>query len=269
MDAWIDKLNEVDGIIAKSHHPVHPHLPMRVGGPADCWVRCSTLTALRESLPLIRRKTWRIHWPFQDWLVRDGGVQGCVLRLEGEFETVWRTREYIELGSAALWSSTTGLGLSSRELQSWAGSVGSLLCGDEIKHLRGFNFEIDWLRGQTIETVNISSKQSIELPKTAIPIKIRIFGQRKSRKGKPHGSGYAFLLDKSKEPRSILEELQLHSVRLRDWKISQNDPNRIVHTGHGNFEDVVLLQKALNQRIKQIRNTSLQFRIPVIGRKKL
>jgi len=267
MRAWIDTLQKIDGITVETKHAMHQHLPMRVGGNADYWIRCSSRVALLNAMPLIRRKTWRVHWPFQDWLIKDGGIHGCVLRLEGEFEKVSQGVDHIELGTSALWSQTTGMKLSANELQYWPGSVGNVLSKDNFKLLGGFSLELEWLRGRKFETVTIEPNQSIDIPKTAIPTKIKLIGRRRRRKSRPLGSGFIFVLDKNKMPGSILEDLQLNSVRLRNWKVSKDNPNQIVHHGHGNFEDVALLQKALNQRIKQIRNSSLQFRIPTIGRK--
>ena len=55
--------------------------------------------------------------------------------------------------------------------------------------------------------------------------------------------------------------------RLRSWKVSEHNPNVIVHLGKGQLEDLQLLQKALNQRLQPARNTKLALRIPVLGRK--
>jgi UDP-N-acetylenolpyruvoylglucosamine reductase len=268
MTNWIDNLNSIDGIIAKSNQPLHHHLPLRVGGNVDCWVRCSSRKALLEALPIIRRHSWRLHWPFQDWLVKDGGIKGCILRLEGEFEKIVSGEGFIELGTAALWSQTTNLGNSAVELQLWPGSVGSVLYGSDIKHLKGFNLEVEWVRGRSFETVTIAANQNFEIPKTVVPTKIKIIGKRKRRNRKPLGTGFAFIVDKKKLPGELLRDLRLNTVRLRNWKVSPFNPNQIVHIGYKEFEDVTLLQKALNQRISQIRKGSLQFRLPIIGRKK-
>ena len=83
---------------------MHQHTPLRVGGPVEAWVRCTSVGA-RTAMPLIRKQSWRIHWPFEDWLVKDGGLAGIVLRLEGDFEAVRSIQHGIELGTAALWSS--------------------------------------------------------------------------------------------------------------------------------------------------------------------
>ena len=147
MANWIDQLNSIDGIIAKSNQDLHRHTPLRVGGKVDCWIRCKSRTALLEALPIIRKQSWRIHWPFQDWLVKDGGIKGCIVRLEDEFEEITQQHDRIELGTAALWSQTGKLDNSATELQYWPGSVGSVLYGPDIKHLKGFNLELEWIRG--------------------------------------------------------------------------------------------------------------------------
>ena len=89
---------------------------------------------------------------FQDWLVKDGGIKGCIIRLEGEFEEIIQRDNRIELGTAALWSQTVTLYKSAEELKYWPGSVGSVLYGPDIKHLKGFNLELEWIRGRSFET---------------------------------------------------------------------------------------------------------------------
>ena len=52
-----------------------------------------------------------------------------------------------------------------------------------------------------------------------------------------------FSLDKGHPLGQTLIDLNLHAVRLRSWKVSESNPNVIVHLGKGQLGDLQLLQK--------------------------
>lgn len=265
---WIEELALLDGVHVHDNHLMHQHTPLRVGGPVEAWVRCSSVSGLRSAMPIVRRQSWKIHWPFEDWLVKDGGLGGVVLRLEGEFEMVKAIEHGVELGTAALWSSLAGIEKSPKELQRWPGSVGSaLLSKDAPKLFAGFEIEVEWLRGRHKHRRFFDHQTPLEIPDNALPLFVRIFNVRRQRKLKPTRTGHVFTLDKNYPLGQTLIDLNLHAVRLRSWKISESNPNVIVHLGKGLLEDLQLLQKALNQRLQPARNTKLALRLPLIGRK--
>ncbi len=265
---WTEELGQIDGVHIHDDHQLHQHTPLRVGGPVEAWVRCNSISALRAAMPIVRKQSWRLHWPFEDWLVKDGGLNGVVLRLEGEFESVRTIEHGVELGTAALWSSLTGVENAPKELQQWSGSVGAaILSKNAAKLFAGFEIEVEWLRGRHKHRRFFDHQTPLEIPENALPLFVRLFNVRRPRKLIPTRTGHIFSLDKSYPLGQTLIDLNLHAVRLRSWKVSETNPNVIVHLGKGQLGDLQLLQKALNQRLQPARNTKLAFRLPVIGRK--
>lgn len=265
---WSEELAQIEGVHIHNNHQLYMHTPLRVGGPVEAWVRCNSVSALRAAMPIVRKHTWRVHWPFEDWIVKDGGLSGIVLRLEGELERIKTIEHGVELGTAALWSNLTGVEHAPKELQKWSGSVGSaLLSKDASKLFAGFEIEVEWLRGRHKHRRFFDHQTPLEIPENAIPLFVRIFNIRRPRKLMPTRTGHVFSLDKNYPVGQTLVDLNLHAVRLRSWKVSESNPNIIVHLGKGQIEDLQLLQKALNQRLQPARNTKLAVRIPVLGRK--
>jgi UDP-N-acetylenolpyruvoylglucosamine reductase len=268
MTDWIKQLANIPDIIVAENHVLASHLPMRVGGTVECWVRCLSLAGIKQALPIIRRQTWRIHWPFEDWLVRDTGLQGCVLRLEGEFEQIRSNADSIELGSASLWSNIPKHATDFAELATWSGSVGASLLHEKAEKLfSGMEMEVEWLQGRHKHRIYYDHTTKFQAPNNSIPLQIKIFRMRKKKNIKPTRNGQLFQLEKNILPSTYLQELSLDSVRLRNWKISTDNPNYVVHTGMGELEDLQLLQKALNQRLQPARNTSLELRLSIFGKK--
>ena len=104
---WTEELTQIDGVHIHDNHHLYMHTPLRVGGPVETWVRCSSVSGLRAAMPIVRKQSWRLHWPFEDWLVKDGGLNGIVLRLEGELEqikTIEHGVNWVLLPSGLIWS---------------------------------------------------------------------------------------------------------------------------------------------------------------------
>jgi UDP-N-acetylmuramate dehydrogenase len=262
---WIEQLNAINGILATPNAMIASHTPLRVGGRVDAWVRCQNRDALRKAMPLIRKQNWKTHSPFQDCLFRDGSQKGILLRLEGDFEQIIQTEDSIQLGSSALWTSLFPQGLG-RIFYRWPGSVGGLFEENPENYLRNLDIEVEWFSGRSFQSQKINSWKSFQLPAKSILTQITISGKPRRKITPPLGSGFVFTLPKNQMPENLLQTLSLDSVRLHDWKISTEDPNRLVHLGRKGFSDLQLLQKALNQRLKQIYNTSLEIRLPIYGR---
>ena len=266
--SWTEELGQIEGITLHDNHHLYMHTPLRVGGPVEAWVRCSSVSALRAAMPLVRKQSWRLHWPFEDWLVKNGGLSGVVLRLEGDFEHIRPIEHGVELGTAALWSSLHGVQNAPKELQQWSGSVGSaLLSKGAAKLFAGFEIEVEWLRGRHKHRRFFDHQTPLEIPENAIPLFVRIYNVRRPRKLKPTRNGHIFSLDKGYPVGQTLVDLNLNAVRLRSWKVSEHNPNIIVHLGKGQLGDLQLLQKSLNQLLQPARNTKLGLNIPIIGRK--
>lgn len=268
---WITELKSIETVSVLEDHSVAQHTPLRVGGNVDAWIRCGSVSGLRAVMGKLRQQSWRLHWPFEDWLVKDGGLNGVVIRLEGDLEHVQLQDDCIELGSSSLWSTLStlvGQHDAATELQHWSGSVGAaLLSSNAAKLFDGFEIEVEWVRGRHKHRRFFDLYTPLSIPDKAIPILIRIFNARRSRKLKPTPSGRVFTIDKNQSPKDLLTELSLHSVRLRNWKVCTHNPNYVIHTGMGDIHDLKLLQQALNQRLQPARNVKLSLRLPVIGRK--
>jgi UDP-N-acetylenolpyruvoylglucosamine reductase len=261
-------LSGIEGALVRAEEPLHRHTPLRVGGPAQYWATVSDRNALAELLKAARRERlrWRIHWPFEDWLVRDGGCNGLVIRLGGRFEGVERTEEGLLLGSAALWSYTSGIGGWGKELAHWPGSVGGLLQAGEASCLQGYPIRIRWMKGRELQSLEVTRKERLpELPKQAILCDILIRSNRKRARGEPARSGALFRFPRRAKPAELLRTSGLAGTRLREWQLTPLSPGMVVHLGKGNCRDVILLAKGLQQRVKRQLGIRLEIRPPIIG----
>jgi UDP-N-acetylmuramate dehydrogenase len=92
MKNWLARQTDID---VRFDEPMAKHTTLRVGGPADAWVRVRTLNAL-ESIVRRCRKTGTACLLVGDGtnlLVLDGGISGLVLTLAGALREIRKVSE--------------------------------------------------------------------------------------------------------------------------------------------------------------------------------
>ena len=262
----------VADLMVRRDEPLCAHLPLRVGGPADLWVEVGSIEALQEFTKQARstQTRWRLHWPFADWLVRDGGLTGAVVRLSGEFERIDMDDQWITLGAAALWSGlpTSLVGGLWDAVRTWPGSVGALLHGPHAAELAELIGVIRVLRGGRI--VEISWPEDGGAPpigETTIVTSVTLRRASASRRwlNAPPAPGTLFA---DVDHGVVANELQRAGVlgtRLRSWRLSRVEPGTVVHLGAGTFSDLSLLIKGVKVRVEKTRGVTLEPRIPILG----
>ncbi len=251
------------------------HTPLRIGGPADLWVTVEDHDALVATLAAARKAkvSWRLHWPFADWLVRDGGVRGLILRLGAGFEGVRAEGELVWVGAASLWSALAGANVSPAlaALSRWPGSVGGLLCGEDRERLGGLVAGMRWLRGRKVEAVEVAPGEPLpEIPGTAVLLEVALRpeivvpkGRRRPRLLPPPPAGALFRTADGQPADAVIGRAGLGGSRLRSWRLTPT--GGLVQLGGGSCKDVLLLAQGLQERVERERGVALQTRLPIVG----
>lgn len=259
-------------MIVRPDEPLCAHTPLRVGGPADLWVEVHTLDALQAFTAEARANgtRWRINWPFADWLVRDGGLSGVVLRLGGEFERISLDDEAITMGSAALWSALPmplkgGLWDA---IRAWPGSVGELLHSERAAQLSELVTALRVLRGgRVVDLEWPAGEPAPKLGDSSVLISIVMRKAPASRRwlAPPPAPGTLFRDVDNAVVGAELQRAGVLGTRLRSWRLSTVEPGTIVHLGTGSFSDLAMLIKGVKVRVEKTRGLSLEPRIPILG----
>ena len=268
----IERIHDDDGLLVRPEEPLSHHVPLRVGGPAELWVEADNEEALIRLMAHARSAggRWRIHSPFSDWLVRDGGLKGTVIRLGQAFEQIHVNDESITLGAAALWSGIPHAveGGLWNALRRWPGSVGGLFEQGGANELTGLATHIEVLRGSRVQTMQWSSDgPPPALGDSSVLIRVhlrRALGARQWRTG-PIQTGALFQDPKDTQAAKELHRAGVLGTRLRRWRLSSIEPGTVVHLGGGTFKDLQMLVKGLRMRVEKTRGLTLETRIPVLG----
>ncbi len=164
VDLLRGELGEVPGLRLRPDEPMAQHTPLRVGGPAELWAVAEDIDALRLGIKAARRHRipWRLHWPFQDWIVRDGVLAGLTVRPGRAFEGIERLAlDRIRIHAASPWSSLAGLGSGWwDELSRWPGCPGGLLAEGQQARLTGMCREIAWYRARGTDRLDVEEGQT-------------------------------------------------------------------------------------------------------------
>ncbi len=271
----MEALGQLPGALVLQDEPLSRHVPLRLGGPVDLWVTCEDQAALGAVLSAARKSkvNWRIHWPFADWLVRDGGVRGLVVRLGTAFESVRYEGELCWIGSAALWSALAGRPSAPalESLSRWPGSVGGLLCSADRERLGGMVASLRWLRGRKVEQVDVPLGEPIpEVPATAALLEVALRpevtvqkGRRKPRLVPPPHAGALFQTADGQPAEGVIGRSGLGGARLRSWRMTP--AGSVIQLGGGTCKDVLLLAQGLQERVEKERGVALQTRLPIVG----
>ena len=150
------------------------HTPLRCGGSCLAWIEVFDLKELQKVLRFLRKVKlkYRIHHPFEDWIVHDSGYKGVIVRLRGYFEGYKLVSENRSQEGEILCQSGLRIGVSTLWCQiesspwhdifsDWTGSVGGVLRGSQNICLRGWEYTLEIYKGKKVHYEHINKKTQI------------------------------------------------------------------------------------------------------------
>lgn len=274
-----EELEALPDVAVREREPMARHTPLRVGGPADLFVVVPDVASLKEVKRLARKDRCRtmLHWPFQDVIVKDGGLRGMVIRPGAGFETLARPdRDSVVLGAATPFAALEGLGPGWwSAMATWPGTPGGAFHGGEQEHLNGMVSRIRWLRGRSVESHDVAVHDPLPaMPDTAILVDITLrpglLSSRALGRVGPAPTGLLFsdppvARGGGRSAGEILDDARLLGTRLRAWRLASEAPGRVVNQGEGTARDLLMLAKGVAARAEQVLGLPLEVRLPIVG----
>lgn len=276
------QLIEISGLRVRPGEPMAAHVPLRVGGAAELWAVAEHADALRDCIRAARRNKvrWRLHWPLQDWVVRDGHLGGLTIRPGRGFEGIERLApDRIRIGAATPWSAVAGLGEGWwAELVRWPGTPGGLFSDGEQDRIHGMCMGVRWLTGRGISEIEIEpGERPPPLPSTGILLSVDVApgllifdgvdGPLPPRPGRLFADPEVAGRVRPAEP--LLRDADVPGARLRAWRMTEHEPGTVVNLGGGTARDLHLFAQAVSTQVEKSRGIKLSIRIPVVGQDRL
>ena len=257
---------------AGSEAPLAHHLPLRTGGPVELWVVVHDEDALMRATKAARATSsiYRVHWPFQDWLVRDGGLKGAVIRLGRAFESITLDEDAVTIGAAALWSALPDAlsGDAWDDIRQWPGCPGGWTAAGWDEELDRACTSVRILQSGRIHDYEVSPGEGMPtLNKGSVLLSITLRREFPKRVDllPPPKPGAIFRTLNNTTVGGELSKAGLSGTRLRRWRMSKAAPGTVVHLGGGTTKDLMILVQGIRHRVEKTRGIKLETRFPLMG----
>ena len=274
---------------------IRHHTPLRCGGPCFAWIEVFDLKELQKVLRFLRKVKlkYRIHHPFEDWVVHDSGFSGAIIRLRGNFEGCQQVSEKRSQDGELLCQRGLRIGVSTlwcqietspwKEIFSdWTGSVGGVLRGSQNICLRGWEYTLEIYKGKKVNYEYINKKTQLRnLSPTEIITHIILHQppRRKNSIAQPLRNGELFLKKQGNNLHQrrcgeLLEVQDLYGTRLRGWKV-ESYGGLITHvpyqkeSGESTYQhassDLLELYKGFREKIQRRMGIEIVLASTTIG----
>lgn len=297
-EAWSGLAGRLGGRF-RLDEPLARHTSFRIGGPAEAWAEPGD----EEELEACLREAAGLGKPVTllaggtNVLVRDGGVRGLVLSLEGTFKEARVEGTKVRAGAAiplAVLARRTALkGLQGME---WAVGIPGTLGGGLVMNAGAHGGELKdvvrrvglWLEGRRevweAERCGFAYRTSAfrglpgavllwaELEMAGAPVdglKARmdgyLAGRRASQPMEPANAGCVFKNPPGDSAGRLVEACGLKGRRLGEAEISSKHANFVVNTGGARARDVLGLMEQARQAVRERFGVELEDEILVLG----
>lgn len=275
--------------------PLHRHTTMRIGGPADLWVKPRTVTNALQILSFCQRESvpHMVLGRGSNVLVSDSGYRGAVVNLSSCFCRYKRVEDGVRCGSGMLLLSLVRrLGKEGFSGLEWAvgipGTVGGAVATNTGAH--GLD------TSQILKRLVVMTKgERRVLSKNAIPFGYRTAGlagavievelvlreeapgkiraamdrymdmRRKTQPLRERTAGCVFKNPAGDSAGRIIDSLGLKGTSVGGATVSELHANFVVNVGSAAAADVISLIERVRTRVMEETGTQLELEIELVG----
>ncbi len=268
-----------DGLSVRFVEPLARHTAWRAGGPCDAFVVAHSEEAVSTVLSDCKAHKWRVTvlGSGSRIVVRDGGVDGVVLRLGSAFATCrFMEPDLLIVGGAmpvaAVLAFAAEHGLAADyPLYTVPGTFGASVLYDDWDVVEGRvarTRKVKEVAGDTFgpRFKGVVLQATVRLEPVGLPeAEARL---RRALQSEPvPGSSWVSSGGRAGSVRSVLRRASLERVRLRQVAIPVEAPELMVNLGGGSARDLQLLHKSAIERVQRVRGVKLSSRMKWIGNK--
>jgi len=296
-----DIISELQTLVedrVKVGEPLSGHTSFKIGGPASCFLEVRNIEELTKVLQFSEkhRTDFFVLGEGTNVLFSDGGFNGLVIRLKGDFEKFSIEGEEVNAGAGvklySLVEKLAKLGLAGLEFASGIpGSIGGAIAtnagtkmgsiGDVTKEIRILvDGDVKVLKNKELSF----SYRRCELPEKAIilEVKLGLKNGRKSdiinkikrslrerKKSQPLSTinaGCIFKNPETCEAGKLIERAGLRGMRIGDAEVSTRHANFIINRGSAKAMDVYNLIEKIRQTVKKKFDIDLELELRLVGK---
>jgi UDP-N-acetylmuramate dehydrogenase len=295
----IEEIEQITGVAVRRDELLSLHTSFAVGGPCDLMVWVSDVDALKNVLLLARKRSIpvMILGKGSNILVRDGGIDGIVIRLVDQFTAIDIDDEHITAGAGAglgeLVNRATAAGIGGLEfLAGIPGTVGGaaitnagardIWVSSRLVHITLLTEE---LKEVTFGAGDLKfGYRESSIGSSWVVTGVRLVGYRcpvedarrkveeyldVRRSTQPAGQNTAGCVFKNPPDDAagrLIDQVGLKGYRVGGAEVSPIHANWIVNTGGATAREILNLIDHIRERVSQEYEVELQLEIKVVGK---
>lgn len=295
----IEEIERIEGVASRKDELLSLHTSFAVGGPCDLMLWVSDIEALRKVLALAKSRSIpaMVLGKGSNILVRDGGIDGIVIRLADDFETIDIEGENIVAGAGVglgeLVNRATAAGIGGLEfLAGIPGTVGGAAltnAGARDVWISNRLVEIalltDDLREMTLSARDLSfGYRCSSIDEAWVVTGLRLAGyrcpvddarrkveeyldvRRSTQPAGEHTAGCVFKNPRGDVAGRMIDQAGLKGYRLGGAEVSAIHANWIVNTGGATAGEILGLIDEIRKKVDEEYGVELELEINVIGK---
>ncbi len=295
----IDHLESIEGVIARKDELLSMHTTFAVGGPCDLMLWVSNRAALKQVLQISRSHSMPVTLlgKGSNVLVRDGGIDGVVIRLADDFTTVEFEGNHIRAGGGAslaeMVSKATSSGIGGLDfLAGIPGTVGGAvitnagsgdtwlshrtlevsLLTDDLREVEleegdvGFGYRTSGIGEKLVvlEVLLAGSLSSVEEARQGV--EKHLSRRRTTQPAGQSTAGCMFKNPPGNVAGRMIDEIGMKGLSIGGARVSTVHANWIVNSGGATAGEILNLIEEIRQRVREHYGTDLDLEIRVLGR---
>lgn len=295
----IEQLESIEGVVARKEELLSLHTTFGVGGPCDLMLWVSSRAALRQVLQLAKNHSIPVTMlgKGSNVLVRDGGIDGVVIRLSGDFATIEIEDSHIRAGGGAglaeVVGKATAAGIGGLDfLAGIPGTIGGAvitnagsgdtwlshrtlrvsLMTDDLREVEleegdiGFGYRRSGI-GEDLVVLDVflaGTLSSVEEARQGV--EAHLSRRRTTQPAGEATAGCVFKNPPGNVAGRMIDEIGMKGLSMGGARISTVHANWIVNSGKATARDILNLIAEIRQRVGEHYGIDLELEIRVLGR---
>jgi UDP-N-acetylmuramate dehydrogenase len=294
-----ERMEAIEGAAARTQELLSLHTTFGVGGPCDFMVWVSTAEALREVVSLARTQGLPVFvlGRGSNLLVRDGGIEGVVLRLVDQLASIEVSGHQITAGAGAslgeVVSRATSAGIGGLEfLAGIPGTVGGAAVANagardvwfghrlaelgimatdltETRRKRDevpFGYRTSGIATDWIVTFAVLAGVPATVDEARREVEAYLERRRSTQPLGERSAGCIFRNPPGESAGRLIEAAGLKGLSVGGAEVSTVHANFIVNAGGATAREILDLVEIVRERVRAVHGVDLELEISVVGR---
>ncbi len=299
MDLYREYFNKEDYSDIRFYEPMKNHTSFQIGGPADVMIIPSSEEELIKAVKVCRTNNLKyfIMGNGTNLLVKDGGIRGVVIKINGNFDKIKIKENIISVQAGALLSSTSKQALKhSLSGFEFASGIPGTVGGAVVMNAGAYGGEIK----DIVKTVRVLTRdnQILELPNHELNFGYRIskvkeldwivltaefklrkcnyekidemmkdftYQRRLKQPIEMASGGSTFKRPEGYFAGKLIDDSGLRGLRHGDAQVSEKHCGFVVNRGNSNYKEVMELIDVIKKTVRDNYGVELEMEIKQVG----